>query len=135
MATATMSGPVGKRGAQGVWRVLVLPAAVVVVSVALGASLGHLQIGLLLGAGVVLGTVNGLLVEQATAKMLPSDDPDRKAVVKSSLGRLGLISAVALLIAFLARPNGWVLLLGLAGYQVLALLSQLGAAMKEARLG
>jgi hypothetical protein len=130
-----MSGPVGRRGAQGVWRVLVRPAAVVVVAVALGASLGHVQIGLLLGAGVVLGTVNGLLVEQATAKMRPSDDPDRKAVVKSSLGRLGMVTAVALLIAFLARPNGWVLLLGLAGYQVLALLSQLGAAMKEARLG
>jgi hypothetical protein len=124
-----MSGPVGRRGAQGVWRVLVLPAAVVVVAVALGASLGHVQIGLLLGAGVVLGTVNGLLVVQATAKMRPSDDPDRKAVVKSSLGRLGLISAIALVIAFLARPNGWVLLLGLAGYQILALLSQLGAAM------
>lgn len=135
MATASMTGTVRRRGVNGIWRVLVLPAAVVVVAVALGASLGHVQIGLLLGAGVVLGTVNGLLVEQATAKMQPSDDPDRRAVVKSSLGRLGMVSAVALLIAFLARPNGWVLLLGLAGYQVLALLSQLGAAMKEARLG
>jgi len=55
--------------------------------------------------------------------------------VKGSLGRLGMVSAVALLIAFLARPNGWVLLLGLAGYQILALLSQLAGAMKEARLG
>jgi len=135
VATASMSGAVGKRGAQGVWRVLVLPVAVAVVAVAVGASLGHLEIGLLLATGVALGVANGLLVEQATAKMAPSDDPDRKAVVKSSLGRLGLISAIALVIAFLARPNGWVLLLGLAGYQVLALLSQLGAAMKEARLG
>lgn len=135
MATASMSGPVGKRGAPGVWRVLVLPAVVVVVSVALGASVGHVQIGLLLATGVVLGTVNGLLVEQATAKMAPNDDPDRKEVVKGSLGRLGMISAVALLIAFLARPNGWVLLVGLAGYQVLALLSQLGAAMRQARIG
>jgi hypothetical protein len=126
---------VGPRGYAGIWRVLVLPATVVVVAVAIGASVGHFQIGALVAVGVVLGTVNGLLVEQATAKMQPSDDPDRKAVVKSSLGRLGLVSAAALLIAFLARPNGWVLLLGLAGYQILALLSQLGAAMKEARLG
>jgi len=130
-----MSGTVGKRGADGVWRVLVFPAAVVAVALSIGASVGHVQIGLLLSIGVVLGTVNGLLVERATAKMKPSDDPDRSDVVKSSLGRLGLISAVAILIAFLARPNGWVLLLGLAGYQILALLSQLGAAMKEARLG
>jgi hypothetical protein len=82
-----------------------------------------------------VGAANGLLVDPPTAKMAPSHDPDRRAVVKSSLGRLGLISAIALVIAFLARPNGWVLLLGLAGYQILALLSQLGAAMKEARLG
>jgi hypothetical protein len=130
-----MSGPVGRRGIQGVWRVLVLPASVSVVAVALGASLGHVQIGVLLAVGVALGVVNGLLVEQATAKMQPDDDPDRRAVVKGSLGRLGLVSAVALLIAFLARPNGWVLLVGLAGYQVLALLSQLGAAMRQARIG
>ena len=135
MATASMSGPVGKRGAKGVWRVLVLPASVIAVALAIGASVGHLQIAALLGVGVVLGTANGLLVEQATAKMKPSDDPDRKAIVKSSLGRLGLVTGVALLIAFLARPDGWVLLLGLAGYQMLALLSQLGAAMKEARVG
>jgi hypothetical protein len=130
-----MPAHVGKRGAKGVWRVAVLPGVCVVVALAIGASLGHVQIALLVAAGVVLGTVNGLLVEQATAKMRPDDDPDRSAVVKSSLGRLGMVTAVALLIAFLTRPNGWVLLLGLAGYQVLALLSQLGAAMKEARLG
>lgn len=135
MATASMSGPLGRRGAKGVWRVLVLPTICVVVALAIGASVGHIQIALLIAVGVVLGTVNGLLVEQATAKLVPSEDPDRKAVVKGSLGRLGMVSAVALLIAFLARPNGWVLLLGLAGYQILALLSQLAAAMKEARLG
>ena len=134
MATASMSG-LGKRGAKGVWRVLVLPTICVVVALAIGASVGHIQIALLIAVGVVLGTVNGLLVEQATAKLVPSEDPDRKAVVKGSLGRLGMVSAVALLIAFLARPNGWVLLLGLAGYQILALLSQLAGAMKEARLG
>jgi hypothetical protein len=135
VATATMPGSVGRRGVKGVWRVLVLPAGVAVVAVALGASLGHVQIGILLAIGVALGVANGLLVEQATAKMAPDDDPDRRAVVKGSLGRLGLISAIALIIAFLARPNGWVLLLGLAGYQVLALLSQLGAAMRQARIG
>jgi len=130
-----MSGPLGRRGAKGVWRVLVLPTICVVVALAIGASVGHIQIALLIAVGVVLGTVNGLLVEQATAKLVPSEDPDRKAVVRGSLGRLGMVSAVALLIAFLARPNGWVLLLGLAGYQILALLSQLAGAMKEARLG
>jgi hypothetical protein len=124
-----------RRGAKGVWRVGIVPAALGIVAIALGLSLGHAQIGVLLAVGFALGTANGLLVEQATARMAPDEDPDRRAVVKSSLGRLGLVSAVALLIAFLARPNGWVLLLGLAGYQILALLSQLGAAMRQARIG
>ena len=124
-----------KRGYQGMWRVFMLPAVCIVIALAIGLSVGHVQIALLVAVGVALGTVNGLLVEQATARMVPSEDPDRKAVVKGSLGRLGMVTGAALLIAFLARPNGWVLLVGLAGYQLLALLSQLGAAMKEARLG
>ncbi|HUR50920.1 MAG TPA: hypothetical protein VMZ11_02235 [Mycobacteriales bacterium] len=135
MATGTLAPRARRRGSKGLWRVAVIPGAVGLVAIAIGASLGHVEIGLLLAVGVALGTVNGLLLEQATAKIVPTEDPDRRAVVKGSLGRLGLVSAIALVIAFLARPNGWVLLLGLAGYQILALLSQLGAAMKEARLG
>jgi hypothetical protein len=135
VTTTTVSPTVAKRGYKGFWRVLILPATCIVIAIAVGLSVGHLQIALLVAVGVVLGVVNGLLVEQATAKMDPTADPDRKAVVKSSLGRLGIVSGAALLIAFLARPNGWVLFVGLAGYQILALLSQLGVAMKEARLG
>ena len=135
MATGTLPPRARKRGTEGVWRVAVVPGVFVLVALAVGASLGHLQIGLLLAAGVVLGTANGLLLERATARMTPTADPDRADVVKSSLGRLGIVTGAALLLAFLFRPNGWVLLLGLAGYQVLVLLSQLGAAMKEARHG
>ena len=134
MATGMITPQARRRGTKGLWRVAIVPGALGLVAIALGFSVGHGQIGVLLAVGFALGTANGLLVEQATAKMLPDEDPDRRAVVKSSLGRLGLVSAVALIIAFLARPNGWVLLIGLAGYQILALLSQLGAAMKEARL-
>ena len=135
VTTTSVSPTVARRGYKGIGRVLVLPAACIVIAVAVGLSVGHIQIALLVATGVVLGVVNGLLVEQATAKLNPSTDPDRKAVVKGSLGRLGMVSGAALLIAFLARPNGWVLLVGLAGYQLLALISQLGAAMREARLG
>lgn len=135
MTTTSVSPTVAKRGYKGVWRVLVLPATCIVIALAVGLSVGHVAIALLLAGGVVLGVVNGLLVEQATAKMDPTDDPDRKAVVKSSLSRLGMVSGAALLVAFLARPNGWVLFVGLAGYQMLALISQLGVAMRAARIG
>lgn len=122
-------------GTSHVLRVLVLPVAVALVAVVVAAFVGHLSVGLLVATGVGLGAANGLLMEQATAKLTPEANQTRKVIVKSSMGRLGLVSAVALLIAFLARPNGWVLLLGLACYQLLALLATIGAAAREARLG
>src|SRR5689334_16153017 len=96
-----------RRGYKGIWRVAVIPGAFMVVAVAIGLSVGHVQLGLLLAVGVALGAVNGLMIEQATAKMVPGEDPDRREVVKGSLSRLGIISAIGFLIAFLARPNGW----------------------------
>jgi len=123
------------QGTGHVLRVLVLPAACAATALLVAGIFGHLGIGLLLAAGVALGAVNGLLMESATARLTPEAAPPRKVIVKSSLGRLGLITVVALAIAFLARPNGWLLLLGLACYQLLSLAAMLGTAAREARLG
>lgn len=135
MGTASTSGPSMPRGAGHLLRVLALPVGCAALAL-LGAGIfGHLQIGLLLAGGVALGAANGLLVEFSTARMTPEAAPSRSAIVKGSLGRLGLITVIALAIAFFTRPNGWVLLLGLALYQLLSLSAALGAAAKEARLG
>ena len=122
-------------GAGHVLRVLVLPAVCAGAAVLISAFVGHVQIGLLLAAGVALGAVNGLLLESATAKMTPEAAPERSAIVASSLGRLGLVTIVALVIVYLARPQGWVLLVGLAAYQLLSLAAMLSTARKEARTG
>lgn len=138
MAMGTMTPRplrVSRRGSKGLWRVGIVPVVFAFIAISIGLSVGHVAIAALLSVGVALGAVNGLLVEQNTAKMVPGEDPDRRAVIKGSLSRLGIVSFIGFFIAFLARPNGWVLLIGLAGYQILSLLSQLGAAMKEARLG
>lgn len=116
-------------------KVMALPAGVAVLALLVSAVVGNVAIGLLLAVGVALGALNGLLMESATARMDPDDAPPRSAIVKSSLGRLGLISVIALAIAFFARPNGWLVLIGLAGYQILSLTAALGAAAKEARTG
>ena len=135
MATASPPGP-SMTGSPGhVLRVLVLPVACAGAALLISAFVGHVQVGLLLAAGVALGAVNGLLMESATAKMTPEAAPERSAIVKSSLGRLGLVTVVALVIVYLARPRGWVLLLGLAAYQILSLAATLGTAAKEARTG
>lgn len=135
MATASTSGPALTRNPGRVLRALALPVGCALLAVLVSLFVGHVQIGLLLAAGVALGVANGLLMESATAKMTAGAAPTRDAIVKGSLGRLGIITVVALAIAFLARPHGWLVLLGLAAYQLLSLAAVLGAAVKQARLG
>lgn len=116
-------------------RVLVLPAVCAGAALVISAFVGNVEIGLLLAAGVALGAVNGLLMESAMTRMDPDAPPERSAIVKGSLGRLGLITVIALAIAFFVQPYGWLVLLGLAGYQLLSLAAALSAAAKEARSG
>ena len=113
--------------------VLLLPVGVSIAAIVLSASFGSVLIGLLVAAGVGLGLLNGLLMERATAKITPDSDHEKGDVVRSSMARLAIVTGMALLIAILARPHGWVLLVSLACYQILVLLSQLGAAAREAR--
>ena len=115
--------------------VLYVPLGVSAAALLVAASFGHPLIGVLVAAGVALGTFNGLLMERATAKITPDSDHEKQDVVKSSLFRLALVTAVAMLIAILTRPDGWVLLVSLACYQILMTLSQLGAARRQAKLG
>ena len=135
MVTAPTAGPAPTRTPGRVLRALALPAGIALLALLVGAAVGHVSIGLFIALGVALGAVNGLLMESATARMDPHNAPARSDIVKGSLGRLGLISVVALAIAFFAQPNGWLVLLGLAGYQLLSLAARLGNAAKEARLG
>jgi hypothetical protein len=107
----------------------VLGGAAILVS----ALVGHVLIGVFLTVGLALGAVNGLLQERAAARLQPGDD--RSVIIGGSMRRLGLITIVALAVAVLARPIGWVTFIGLAVYQLLTLAAALGAAAKEARTG
>lgn len=135
MATASTTGRALTRDPGRVLRALALPAGIALLALLVGAAVGYVAIGLFVAAGVALGAANGLLMESAAARMEPANAPERSDIVKGSLGRLGLISIIALAIAFFAQPHGWLVLLGLAGYQLLSLAARLGAAAKEARLG
>lgn len=132
MTTAPMSGPVLSPAAR-VGRILLLPAALGAVAVVVTALLGRVSLGLLLSVGLALGALNGVLAERAGSRLTAHDD--KSTVVAGSLRRLGLITVVALAVAFLARPDGWTVLVGLAAYQLISLAAALGAAAKEARTG
>jgi hypothetical protein len=127
-----MSGPTLTPAAR-LARILVLPIGLGVLAIIVTAALGRPSIGLLITVGLALGAVNGVLAERAGSRLKPGDD--RSVVVGGSMKRLGIITVIALVIAFAARPNGWTVLVGLAVYQLMSLAAALGAAAKEARTG
>ncbi len=133
MATATTPGPTVARGSRHVLRRLIVPVSAGAVAVGVSAYFGHPAIGLLLTVGLLLGAVNGLLAESAAAKITPEANPTRATIVGMSMRRLGLVTIVALAVAFFAQPYGWANLLGLAFYQLLTLATALGQAAREVR--
>lgn len=132
MTTAPVSGPALSPAAR-LGRLLVLPVTLGAAAVVLSALLGNVRIGLLITVGLALGALNGVLAERALGRLTPDDD--RSVVVGGSMRRLGIITAIALVIVFAARPDGWTVLVGLAIYQIISLVAALGVAKKEARTG
>ena len=116
-------------------RLSILPLVLSAIAIIVGAALGHVLAGLLFGLGLCLGAANGVAAQVAVARMAAGDIADRTAVVRSSLRRLGAITIVAIAIAFLARPTGWLVLLGLAAYQLIATGATIGTTMRELRHG
>ncbi len=116
-------------------RLAVLPLCLGAAAIVVAAVLGHPWAGVLFAVGLLLGAANGMAAQMATVWMTAADGVDRSTIVRSSLRRLALVTIVALAIAFLARPTGWVLLLGLAVYQLLGTAVTAGATMRELRRG
>jgi Ca2+/Na+ antiporter len=103
-------------------------AAALIVTVVVG--------GVLFGVGVCLGLamalVNFRLIARATAKASASAREDkRRPLVTNTLGRLGLISVVALLLAWLVRPLGFGAIVGLAVFQFTLLANVLVTLLRD----
>ncbi|MFL6241280.1 MAG: hypothetical protein ACJ735_17495 [Actinomycetes bacterium] len=113
----------------------VLPVCLGLAAIIVAGLLGHVWAGVLFAGGLLLGAANGMGAQMAAVWMAVSADVDRAGIVRSSLRRLALVTFVALAIAFLARPTGWVVLLGLAAYQLLGTAATAGATMRELRRG
>ena len=133
VVTAPAPRPTLGRSTRQVLRSLLLPAGWCALAIVIAAVAGHVAVGLLIATGIALGAVNGVLADAATARLTPDDDPTRGMIIGGSMRRLGAITLIALAIAWLARPTGWTVLLGLAFYQILSLLAVLSTAAREAR--
>lgn len=104
----------------GVLRLTVIACAVLASTVAVAAGLtGHLSIGIGIAAGLLLGSLNGYLIQMLLGKGAP--------FMAASLARLVALSSIAILAALLFRGSGWTVPLGIG----VAQLVMVGAGVRQ----
>jgi len=106
---------------------LVRPAIVSLVlglmAMAITIPLHRWPLGALICAGLFIGLVNARLVVTAVTQITNSETPSKQKMALSSASRLLGITAIALVIGFLLKPNGIGLFFGLAVFQVIQVLN------------
>ncbi|GAA1481876.1 hypothetical protein GCM10009624_23160 [Gordonia sinesedis] len=109
--------------------------ALVVAAVAIGVSvaLGHPLFGIFFLAGMLGIFANAVLVRRAVDVVTAQEHPRKQALALNSAARLGAITVLALLAAFLVRPDGLGVIFGLAIGQVILVLSTVIPVMKGLR--
>lgn len=96
----------------------VLGAAAVLVT----GLLGHVLMGLFACLGIALGALNTFMVQRSVVTYANSPYANKKArFTRSVLGRLGVVTVIALGVTVLVRPDGLGVFAGLAFFQMLML--------------
>jgi hypothetical protein len=104
----------------GVLKVTVTACAVLAAVIAVGAALfGHLPLGLGVGAGLLLGSLNGYLLQALLSRGTP--------MLAGSMLRLVAFTLIVVIAAMLMRTAAWTLPLGIG----LAQLVLVGAGIRQ----
>jgi len=131
MATSANSAP-GDSDVEGVLlpapsfslvRPAILSLVFGVIAMAITIPLHRWPLGALIFAGLLLGLLNARLVLFAVARITSKETPSKQKMALSSGSRLLVITAIALVIGFLLKPNGIGLFFGLAVFQVIQVLN------------
>ncbi len=103
-------------------RSAILAAALGGVSLLVTGLLGHVGLGLFGCVGLGLGALNSWLVQRSVVRFATSEAPNKKRrFTLSVLGRLGLVTVLALACALAVQPAGLGVFAGLAVFQLLML--------------
>ncbi len=81
--------------------------------------LGQLTLGAFFGLGLLLGLINALLVRRSVQSITAESHPLKSKMALNSATRLLVITVIGLVIAYLFRPQGLGVLVGLAVFEVL----------------
>ncbi|GAB2991198.1 hypothetical protein GCM10017788_45480 [Amycolatopsis acidiphila] len=95
--------------------------------------LGHILMGVFGCAGLLLGLLNTRLVQRSVSRATITENPSKRALAFSALGRLAIITVIAVGMAFIVRPDGLGVFVGLAVFQFIITASTAGTVVKELR--
>lgn len=99
-------------------RTVLASIVVGVVALGLGVVTGYPLVGVGVCVGLSMALVNFRLISRATVKAAGSEQENkRRPLVFNTLGRLGVISVIALGVTFFVEPLGFGILVGLAVFQ------------------
>ncbi len=117
------------------------PVRLLVISLALTAAgtlaagfTGHPMVGLFLGVGLLLGLLNAVMVKRSVESITGREHPLKRSMAVNSASRIAIITILALIIAFIFKPEGLVVF-GLAIFQVLLVASTALPVWKKLRAG
>jgi hypothetical protein len=112
---------------------LLLSAVIGVVGLVVLAITVSIDAGILFCVGLGLGVLNSQLVQRSLVRAVTEGRADRKAISFGVLRRLSLITALAVGIALLYRPDGLLVFVGLMIFQMLSLATVLGGLARQVR--
>lgn len=102
--------------------------------VAVAAPLGYLAVALFGCFGLALGLLNIALLHRSAARFADSGTPHRtRRSAGGVFGRIALVSMLAIAVAWLARPEGLGVFLGLVAFQFVVIITTLVPLIKELR--
>jgi hypothetical protein len=117
-------------------RLAVIAAVLGVVMIAALAPFGFIGMALFGCVGICLGLLNTALIRRTAARYAASNDPRKKRRSAGNvLGRLTVITVLALGCAVLLRPHGMGVFLGLALFQFVMIFAVTVPLIKELRRG
>jgi hypothetical protein len=102
-------------------------------SVVVLAPMGYPLVAVFFCGGLGLGLLNTALVQRSAARFAASGDPNKRRFAVSVLGRLTLITGLAVGLALTVRPAGLGVFAGLAALQLLIIFIASVPLVKELR--
>jgi hypothetical protein len=78
-----------------------------------------------------LGVLNTRMLQRSVVKVISSENPNKKAIGRSSVPRLFFIAGLAIALGIFLKPDGFGVFFGLAAFQVIILATTVTPVIKE----